>query len=264
MSMIFPGMDPYLEDPQIWQGVHASLAVYIRDQLQPKLRPRYIAALQERVFVEGPDREITPDVWLRRSHDNGGGMSVALANGEVPIVVQVPALEIHEAYLEILDRQSGMRVVTVIEVVSPTNKFAGPGRKLYSAKQQVVLTSQAHLVEIDLLRAGPHVLAVPEWAARGRCEYHYLTCVSRAKELRDTYELYPRRLPERLPRIRIPLAEGDPDVVLDVQAVLEQAYEAGSYRDRLNYDAPCAPPLSSEDQVWANEQIENAQREAQP
>jgi hypothetical protein len=31
--MLFPGMDPYLEDPHLWTGVHTSLIVYIRDFL---------------------------------------------------------------------------------------------------------------------------------------------------------------------------------------------------------------------------------------
>src|SRR5439155_25358177 len=122
VGMNFPGMDPYLEDPQIWPGVHAALIVYIRDQLQPALRPRYIAAIEERVFVEGPDREIVPDVWLKRSRSNHGGRAVAQANGDAPVLVRVPALEVHESYVAILDRQTGQRVVTVIEVVSPTNK----------------------------------------------------------------------------------------------------------------------------------------------
>jgi hypothetical protein len=63
-----------------------------------------------------------------------------------------------------------------------------------------------------------------------------------------------------LPRIRVPLAEGDPEVVLDVQAVVAQTYEAGSYRERLRYDRPCVPPLSAEDQAWADELIRAAQQ----
>jgi Protein of unknown function (DUF4058) len=77
------------------------------------------------------------------------------------------------------------------------------------------------------LRSGPHVLAVPEYAARREAEYDYLICVNRAKEPRDTYEIYPRRLRERLPRLGVPLAESDPDVVLDLQAVVAKVYEAG-------------------------------------
>lgn|SRR5262245_25947649 len=263
MAMIFPGMDPYLEDPQLWTGVHTSLVVYIRDQLQPLLRPRYIAAIEERVFVEGPDREIIPDIWLRRGESARQQGGLALAEGDAPEVVRVPLLEVHEAYLEILDRQSGLQVVTVIEVVSPTNKYAGPGRDSYLEKQREVLASQAHLVEIDLLRTGPHVLTVSQSAARGRGAYDYLMCVNRAKEPRDEYELYRRSLRGRLPRIRIPLAKGDPDVMLDLQAALERAYEAGRYADRLNYGVPCVPPLSPEDQAWANERIQQARQETQ-
>ena len=44
----------------------------------------------------------------------------------------------HESYVEILDRQSGQRVVTVVEVLSPTNKFPGPGQASYLAKQREV------------------------------------------------------------------------------------------------------------------------------
>jgi len=35
MAMIFPGMDPYLEAPGRWPGLHNSLAVYIRDHYRP-------------------------------------------------------------------------------------------------------------------------------------------------------------------------------------------------------------------------------------
>src|SRR5438128_356227 len=120
MSLIFPGMDPYLEDPQLWTDFHASFIVYIREHLQPLLRHRYTAAVEQRVFGEGPDREIIPDVWLRRTKTNHG--SVAVAEEDAPVLVHVPELEIHETYIAILDRRSGMKVVTVIEVVSPTNK----------------------------------------------------------------------------------------------------------------------------------------------
>ena len=259
MAMIFPGMDPYLENAQLWPGVHSALVVYLRDQLQPLLQPRYIAAVEERVFIEGPDRQIIPDVWLKRTRRPEGGQSVAVAvaDADEPVVVQVPGwdngrLEIHESYVEILDRHAGQSVVTVIEVVSPANKYRGPGRDSYQGKQREVLGSTAHLVEIDLLRTGHHVLAVPEWVARSRGPYDYLVCVNRAKPPRDLFDLYPRPLPQRLPRIRIPLADDDPDVRLDVQAAVAQVYEAGSYLQRIDYKSPCQPPLEAEDQTWAN------------
>jgi Protein of unknown function (DUF4058) len=174
------------------------------------------------------------------------------------VEVQAPEGEVHQPYVALLDRQSGQRVVTVIEVVSPTNKYAGPGRESYVAKQDEVRRSATHLVEIDLLRTGPHVLAVPEWAARRQGPYDYLACVNRAHGLRDRFQLYSRGLRQRLPRVRIPLAGDDPDALLDVQAVLARTYEAGCYRDRLRYDAPCVPPLAPDDQAWADGRIREA------
>ena len=131
---------------------------------------------------------------------------------------------------------------------------AGPGRRAYLEKQQEVLHSDAHLAEIDLLRYGPHVLAVAEAQVLGRFQYDYLVSVNRAAR-RNRFEVYPRTLRQRLPRIRVPLAGDDPDVRLDLQAALEQAYEAGSYRERLAYRARCEPPLEREDQAWADEWI---------
>jgi hypothetical protein len=255
--MIFPGMDPYLEQPELWPGLHNSLIVYIRDALQPLLRPNYIAGIEERVFVEGPpEREFIPDVLVKPRREEPHG-ATAVMEMDAPVEVALPDLEMHESYLTILDRHK-RRVVTVLEVLSPTNKYAGPGRDSYLAKQREVLGSQTHLVEIDLLRRGPHVLAVPEWLARERVTYDYLVCVNRAEGRRGRFQLYPRHLRQRLPRIGVPLAGGDPDVVLDVQAVLAHAYEAGSYRDLLAYDRPCQPPLSPEDQAWADERIRAA------
>jgi hypothetical protein len=257
MAMFFPGMDPYLENPVVFPGIHGPMVVYLRDRLSPLIRPRYVASVGERVYVEGPEeRPIGPDVWVRETRREGGGLAVAdVAVMDEPVHVEVPGLELHEPYIEIMDRESGMQVVTVIELVSPTNKYSGPGRDLYVAKQQEVLSSATHLVEIDLLRFGPHVLAVSEARVAGRFKYDYLVSVNRARRARTRFEVYPRTVRQRLPRIRIPLAGDDPDVPLDIRATLEQAYEAGSYRERIDYQAPCEPPLVPDDQTWADDLI---------
>ncbi len=71
----FPGMDPFLEHPVLWESVHARLIITIADQLQPRLDPRYIATIEERVFIEGPQRRI-PDNWIQRTHSEDQGQSV--------------------------------------------------------------------------------------------------------------------------------------------------------------------------------------------
>ncbi len=250
--MIFPGMDPYLENPWTWQGFHNRFIVYLAEFLQPLIEPRYVADVEQRVFVEGPSRDIIPDIWVARDRLEERASAVAIVEEDAAVEVMVPPLEVHESYVTLLDLLTDQRIVTVIELLSPTNKYAGPGRKSYQTKQEEILASETHLVEIDLLRNGPHVLAVAEWAARSSGRYDYLISVNRAVGDRSKFLLYPRGLRHRLPRVRIPLADGDPDVILDLQAVLARTYEACRYRGRLNYHAPCIPPLSPEDQAWAD------------
>jgi hypothetical protein len=251
--MIFPGMDPWLEDPPLWPDVHDSLIVYLREQLQPLLLPRYFAAIGQRLYVEGPDRNIAPDLWIRagRRPEAEAAQAAVVAEVDEPLVAEIEALEVHESYIEIRDLHGGQDVVTVIEVVSPANKQPGPGRKSYQAKQREVLASAAHLVEIDLLRGGRHVLALPRWTARRRASYDYLVSINRAVGERHRFQFYPCRLRERLPRIGVPLKGDDADVPLDLQAALTRVYEAGAYDQRAHYTKPCHPPLSNEDQAWA-------------
>lgn len=245
-------MDPWLEHPQLWSGVHSRLIVYISDLLQPLLAPRYIANVEERVYVEEPGRMIRPDIWIRpnRPQTTGAG-GPAVAELDEPLIVEAP-LDVHEPYIEIIDLSSGRQVVTVIEALSPTNKFAGLGRDLYLTKQRDVLQSTAHLVEIDLLRAGPHAVAAPLSRIAPAGKYDYLVSVNRASRLRRIFETYPRTVRDRLPRIAIPLHEPDADVQLDLQATLDQTYSAGRYAERIDYSRTCEPPLSPDDQVWAD------------
>jgi hypothetical protein len=258
MAMIFPGMDPYLENPDFWPGVHNHFVVSLAERLQPLVRPRYIAAIDARVYIERPPRQYVPDVLVRKAADRTKAGAQAVAEIDEAETVELIGNEIEEAYIQILDKESGQRIVTVIEVVSPSNKTAGPGRESYRKKQLDVLSSDAHLVEIDLLRAGHHVLTVPKWAARDRGTYDYLVCVNRADGPRGRYTMYRRSVREPLPRIGVPLAEPDPNVPLDLQAALERVYDMGSYRDRINYAAACRPPLSAEDQAWADELVKQA------
>ncbi len=146
MNTIFPGMDPYLESPLLWPGLHTALIVYMADILQPLLRPRYLTSIEERVYLENMGRDA---IVCRRRPD-----TVALLEADAPVVIRTPPRDVHETFVAVLDRQSGERIVTVIEVLSPTNKYAGPGRASYLAKQEELLRGPVHLVEIDLLRPG--------------------------------------------------------------------------------------------------------------
>ena len=262
MSGPFPGMDPWLETPALWPGLHASLIIYIRDELQPLLRPNYIATVEERVYVTGICREIIPDVAVRLrppapDRASTGILEAKTAGSEVDeaIVLEASEHEFHEPFIQILDRSRQTEVVTVLEILSPTNKFKGLGRKQYLAKQRQVLHSTANLVEVDLLRAGKLTLGVRPSQIAELGAYDYIVAMTRGHDRRTRSFFYPRFVRERLPRIKVPLRPADPAIPLDLQALFDRAYEAGDYASSLNYSIPCNPRLRPDDEAWASERI---------
>src|SRR5260370_9579096 len=118
--MIFPlpGMDPYLEHPVLWETVHARLIVALANQLQPRLDPRYVTSIEERVFVEGPQRRI-PDVWLRKADDNGGTIVLAEAEVDPAAALKVDDLEIRQTRIETLHTYTNLKLVTLIKLGCP-------------------------------------------------------------------------------------------------------------------------------------------------
>jgi hypothetical protein len=269
MPSPFPGMDPWLEAPDLFPGFHDRFVTYASEALQTHLPAPYYADIRDRIWVEFSRRQIGPDVTvLRRDpeieafpEETEGGVAVAIAVETLtrPVVVTVPHDEFHESFLQIYHGEDE-RLVASIEVLSPTNKTPGAkGRDLYLRKQQEILDSQTHLIEIDLLRGGEHATAVPlEFALpkTGRFDYH--VCVHRFDNLEDFF-VYPIRLAQRLPKIAIPLLPGDPDVPLDLQAVFQRAYETGPYHRRLRYlESEPVPPLTPEQQAWATQRLKNA------
>jgi len=66
MDCPFPGMDPYIERPAIWADFHDRLIPAISATLQPMLRPKYAALVQDRLYVVESRRPIRPDVGRRR------------------------------------------------------------------------------------------------------------------------------------------------------------------------------------------------------
>jgi len=250
MASPFPGMDPFLEEPGLWPNVHQSLITYARDQLQGQVGARYFVAIGERVYVEEPGRSLYPDVHVVEASAPGSGRAAPAPAADEPTVILLEEVERREVFLEIQDAASGHRVVTVLEVLSPANKSPGRGRELYLRKQEEVLASEAHLVEVDLLRAGAPTVSLPERFARSS---DYRVAVSRSGDRRRR-ELYGFGLRDPLPRARIPLLADDDDAVLDLGQVLAEAYARGAYARRVRYDGPLPPPpLSPDDMAWVRE-----------
>jgi hypothetical protein len=163
----------------------------------------------------------------------------------------VPAAVPHVS-VEIRD-VAGRALVTAIEVLSPTNK-RGSGREEYLAKRSRLLLSQAHLVEIDLLRAGTRVpMRDPLPPAR------YYVFVSRA-DTRPLSDVWPITLVEPLPVIPIPLLAEDGHVPLDVQATFTAVYDQLRLDLAVDYSSPPDGPLSAEEAAWARELLGRLRR----
>jgi hypothetical protein len=265
MKSPFPGVDPYLE--RHWGDVHQRFITYVCDAIQPRLPDDLRARMQERVYIEIPEvrrGEYYPDVRVveRPSLSPLAGSATAVAeppsategNGESapaePILIHVDIEPTTETYIEIIDVKSGHRVVTAVEVLSPTNKRPTEGQRLYLKKRHDFKLAGANTVEIDLLRGGDRMLMVPQALVPAAHRAAYQVCVWRAAE-HDTFAVYPITLRERLPVIKIPLRPTDQDVLLNLQAILDQCNRNGGYDD-IDYRDEPDPPLASGDAAWAD------------
>jgi hypothetical protein len=240
-------MNPYFEQASCCQDFHNEFLSAFRRVLAPQVGPKYIVQLEEHMYIH--DLPPEPRQRLGRADLSLAGQvgfqasRASLGVLEAPAEIWLPEQDVERVrYLELRDRQ-GRELVTVIELLSPSNKRAGNDREQYLAKRREVLRSQAHLVEIDLLRG---------WAPmpqerRPECDYSVM--VSRA-EKRPLADLWPIALRDRLPVIPIPLRPPETEARVDLQEVLDKAYDGPGY-EHFIYEGEPEPGLAPEDAEWA-------------
>jgi hypothetical protein len=178
-----------------------------------------------------------------------GGTALA-----APLTIpSVDSLEVREGYIEIV-RLPGHELVTSIELLSPCNKY-GEGIGEYRHKRRSLVGHGVHVVEIDLLRRGTRTEL-----ARPLPPGDYFAFVFRA-DRRPDVGVYHWGLREMLQPIPVPLRAPDPDVNLELGAIVNTAYDRGRCNRKLSYGgAPPAPALSVEDAAWAAERLRAAGR----
>ncbi|WP_395091793.1 DUF4058 family protein [Armatimonas sp.] len=247
MPSPFPGMDPYLESPDYWRDVHSSFLVEVRVALNATLPLGFVARTEERLYVVEPDRSIYPDIALTRQIPERPTGVVGAAVIDKPIIYFAPPEEVRESFVEIRSVKQGGQVVTVIELLSLANKMSGRGREEYRRKQYDLLRSDVHFLEIDLLRAGEHTIALPKLSEPGK---EYLACLHRG-DGSWRFVTWAFGLRDRLPRVAVPLTEELPDIALDLQEVFTAVYDGGRYGETIDYRQSPLPPLHSEDRDWA-------------
>ena len=214
MENPFPGIDPWMEHH--WDDAHVTMVVHARRLLRPQLPSHLRLRIEERSLTDPATGE---DVMYGRH-----------------LVVRRQRVE--------------WPPITMIELLAPWDKEPGEERDAYLAFRERSIRAGIHHVEIDLLRSGQRTHPIPladmPEAAR--------TVASRILVVRASApyqaEVYPVPLRTRLPNIRIPLGD-DPDVVLELQPLLDEAYVSGSYGD-TDYARPPVPELGPDDAAWAH------------
>jgi hypothetical protein len=248
MPSPFPGMNPYVERASVWHDFHERWIPLAAELIGAQVLPRYFVRIDEHMYIHelsAHERRLVgrSDILVPALAPTPTAGITGTSVLEAPAEVGIPAVDSEgQSFLEIRDRDS-QELVTVVELLSPTNKYAGPDREQYLAKARVLQRSWVNFVEIDLLRGGPRM----PWLDMPDCDY--CVVVSRV-ERRPKAGFWPIRLRERLPEIPIPLRQGDADARLDLQQVLHRIYDAAGYAYYI-YNGPAEPSLSGEDATWA-------------
>src|SRR5207302_1935262 len=249
MRSPFPGMDPFLEDPEYWLDFHSRFVNCWCEAIADVLPANYEASLGERVYLVEHDPEARklgfPDVAVSRAEPfapAGAPPAPGVATLE-PVTIPLTILEgPRESYIEILHRPD-RALVTSLELLSPANKEQ-PGRTEYLARRRALLYQQVHLVELDLLVGGRRL---PFERPLPPADYYYL--VSRVEQ-RPNCQVYYWGVRQPLASFPVPLRMPDPDVWINLAAVFATAYERGRFGRRIDYQCPVPVLVRDEDNTW--------------
>lgn len=263
MPSPFPGMDPYIEACGLWEDFHNHLVEQIAWQLADVAPKRYIVRTSKRSYLvliesEGkknypflPDVRVTTPRGRRKSEKKGGTAVAEPATEKKPHVLRAFIEEEHrEKFVEIYETDPEMRLMTAIEILSPSNKRPNTeGWDLYQRKRQSILLDNVNLVEIDLLRGGQRMPMLDPWPTSP-----YVLMVARARKphaclVWEAYFQHP------LPAIPIPLAKPDADLSLGLQPLLDTIYRRFRYEQSIHYEAELTPPMTAEESAWWQEHL---------
>ncbi len=226
----FPGMNPYLERRDIWPDFHFSLIATMAGELGPRLPDAYRIALQQR-------REVV---------ETGSGQPATVAASPedgVAVRVRMPR-EVKVNWLRV-ETVPDRELVTIIEVLSPTNKAPGRERQRYIRKRDVIIASGVNLVEIDLLRRWE---PMPLETAPPASDYRILVC--RGWERPDAL-LYPFSVQQPIPKLTLPLLPEDEPPDVDLGLIVNTLHQTARYGQITRYqNPPPEPEFAPETQAW--------------
>jgi len=259
MPSPFPGMDPYIEDPLRWGGAHMGLIVAIATQLNQAIPPNLVATIDQHVWVttesDEDDRRVKPDVFISddpltqpTSSYPSDPESVSAATATITL----PAKSVRKNRVVKIMTIDDNRVLTVIEILSPSNKNSGEDRDAYLSKRREYFAAKTNVVEIDLLRDGDRL---PMGRKRPPATDYYVM-VSRAGEYPQA-RVWAFGVREPIPVIPVPLDRTTPAVALGLRLCLDRVYDEGRYPRLLRYSDPPTPALRKGDAEWAAEIVKS-------
>jgi len=246
MPSPFPGMNPYFEQSYDWEEFHLKFIARTQEVLFSLIGAKYIVKAETRPLLHersAEERRYFGKADVGIVEGTGLGRDAFAATLVAPMQLELPAVDVEkERYIEVIDKQH-RRVVTVIELLSPSNKTPGSDRDAYLSKREQLLHRQVHFVEIDLRRGGQR----PTPPALPPCDYYAL--VSRVED-RPLVGLWPFGLRDPLPILPIPLCAPDPAVPMNLKEILDHVYDVTGFGDHIYEQVP-EPPLGAADNEWA-------------
>lgn len=241
MKSPFPGMDPFIEMCDLWGDFQSALIGGIRNAITDELPLRYVVRSGYREYTE----------LLLPAAEQALAPAAIAPEPALPVSMRAFIEHDHkEKFLDIVELQPERRLVTRLEVLSPSNKKRrSPGWKKYLRKRNRLLQGEANFVEIDLLRDGDRMPMLDPWPASP-----YRLLVSR--EERAPYcRVWPGFFDRPLPVIPIPVSRPDPDLILDLQSIVDGIYVRSRYGEEIDYTQPLLPPLSLEEAAWVAQRL---------
>lgn len=251
MPVMFPGMNPYLEHPDLWPEIHPQFVAALADLLQKEVADRYNVIIRKRVYrVSGEDSLVVGHPSQDPSSD-----AVSDAQQPIPTYIAVPQT-IQEDYIEIVDHKIGT-TVTIVETLTPQKKRPGRGRENYEQRCEAIFGGDAHFVEIDLLRGWEPI------SAYGPSDMDYRVLVSRSNQ-RPKAEMYTWQVDAPIPPLTLPISrpqdgeDAQASCTVDLKQALDDACAGSTYDFSINYERDPIPPLHPEANQWLATLLEQA------
>ncbi|MEO1179302.1 MAG: DUF4058 family protein [Cyanobacteria bacterium J06636_28] len=250
MPDMFPGMNPYLEHPDLWPTIHPRFVTALANLLQQEVSDRYNIITRKRVYRVSGEDSLVVEQSTQANCEHGSptnGMNGSASQQPIPTYIAVPQT-IKEDYIEVIDHQIGT-TVTIVEVLTPQKKRPGRGRENYEQRCEAIFGSDTHFVEIDLLRGWEPI------SAYGPSDTDYQVLVSRSDQ-RPKAELYTWQVNAPIPPLTLPLSrpqdgkDAQASCTVDLKKALNDTCAGSTYNFSINYERDPIPPLRPEAKCW--------------